>query len=328
MPGNVLFFAEQRDGRLKNIAKEVAAVGRDLADRLGGVLEGVLIGAGDLEGLAKELSVCGVDRIYLFENQAFARYSASAYTSCLDRLIREKDPRFFLIGASAMGKDLSPRLAGRLGVGLATDCTGIELDGEDLIATRPVYAGKAFLRVRVKGRPAMAALRPKAFPVPGRLSGKEGVVEKITGGVPVNDPMDRVVDVLKEAGGQVDLTESDIIVSGGRGLKGPENFGLIEELAKALGGVVGASRAVVDAGWRPHGDQVGQTGKVVSPTLYVACGISGAIQHLAGMRSSKVIVAINKDPDAPIFKVADYGIVGDLFEIVPRLTEEVKKLKD
>ena len=328
MPGNVLFFGEQRGGSLRNVAREAAAAGRRLADRLGVELEGVVVGGGGLEGAAGELAGYGADRIYLFEGTHLEKYSGSGYAACLEAAVREHDPAILLIGASAMGKDLAPRVAGRLDVGLASDCTAVELDGESLIATRPVYAGKANLRVRVKGRPAMAALRPKAFPVPDAPADRTAEIVPAAPPVEEADLADRVIDIVSEAGGQVDLTEADIIVSGGRGLKSADNFQLIEALAEALGGVVGASRAVVDAGWRPHNDQVGQTGKVVNPTLYIACGISGAIQHLAGMRSSGTIVAINKDPEAPIFKVADYGVVGDLFEVVPRLTEEVLKIRE
>jgi electron transfer flavoprotein alpha subunit len=328
MPGNILFFAEQRDGKLKNVAREVAATGRRLADQIGVELEGILIGGGALENLSQELAECGSDRVYLFEDATLEKYAASAYTSCIHRVAKDKETSCILIGASAMGKDLAPRLAGRLGSGMASDCTGIEFEGNDLIASRPVYAGKAFVRVKIKGTAPIATLRPKAFPISDQVVGKEGTVEKVEYNSSEEDLRDCVLDVGTESGGAIDLTEADIIVSGGRGVKTPENFSIIEELAGALGGVVGASRAVVDAGWRSHNDQVGQTGKVVNPTLYVACGISGAIQHLAGMRSSKYIVAINKDPDAPIFKVADYGIVGDLFEIVPKLTEEIRKLKD
>jgi electron transfer flavoprotein alpha subunit len=328
MSGNVLFFAEQRNGKLKNVAREVAAVGRALADQLGVELEGVLIGAGGLEQLAGELAECGLDTMFLIENSALENYSGSAFASSMQKVVQEREPAIVLLGASSMGKDLAPRLASRLGVGLASDCTAIGLEGSDLIATRPVYAGKTFMRIKVKGTPAMAALRPKAFPVPDQLTAGNGAVEKIEIDLAEQDLKDRVVELVGGTGGAVDLTEADIVVSAGRGIKGPENFTLIEDLAKELGGVVGASRAVVDAGWRPHSDQVGQTGKVVSPTLYIACGISGAIQHLAGMNSSRFIVAINKDSEAPIFKLADYGIVGDLFEVVPRLTEEVKKLKD
>jgi len=233
-------------------------------------------------------------------------------------------PAAVLFAASAMGKDLAPRVAARLGVGLATDCVALSAEGARLTATRPVFAAKAVQTVRFPRSPALLTLRPKAFAsVEGSGS---ATVTLLPVAVDAAAAKAKVTGVAAAGGGKVDLTEAEIIVSGGRGLKGPEHFAMIEDLAAALGGVVGASRAVVDAGWRPHGDQVGQTGKTVSPKLYVAVGISGAIQHLAGMTSSRCIVAINKDAEAPIFKVADYGIVGDAFEVVPALTEAVRKL--
>jgi electron transfer flavoprotein alpha subunit len=229
-----------------------------------------------------------------------------------------------VFAASAQGKDLAPRVAARLGVPLAADATELAVDGGAVIVTRPVYAGKAQLKVKVTATPAVVSLRPNVFTPVERP--KAGTAET----APVSGDAGRVVvkGIKAAAGGTLDVAEASIVVSGGRGMKEPANFKLLEDLAAALGGraAVGASRAVVDAGWRPHGDQVGQTGKTVSPSLYVAVGISGAIQHLAGMRTAKVIVAINKDKDAPIFKVADYGIVGDLFEVVPKLTEEIRRL--
>jgi len=230
-----------------------------------------------------------------------------------------------VFAASATGKDLAPRVAARLGRPLAQDITDLAVDGGAVTLTRPVYAGKALLRLRVVGTPAVISLRPNVFTPVERP--KAGTQESAA----VAGPAGRVVvkEIKAAEAGMLDVAEAPIVVSGGRGLKEPANFRVLEELAAAFAGraAVGASRAVVDAGWRPHADQVGQTGKTVSPTLYVAVGISGAIQHLAGMRTSKVIVAINKDKDAPIFKVADYGIVGDLFEVVPKLTEEIKKLR-
>jgi electron transfer flavoprotein alpha subunit len=225
-----------------------------------------------------------------------------------------------------MGKDLAPRVAARLGAGLATDCTALRAEGGQLVATRPIYAGKVLAEVTWDKPPAVASLRPKIFEPAPPDAARSAAVEMFPAPVAEADLRVRTVEVKAAAQGQVDLTEAEVIVSGGRGMKGPEGYGVLEELAAALGGVVGASRAAVDAGWRPHGDQVGQTGKTVSPRLYVACGISGAIQHLAGMSGSRCVVAINKDPDAPIFKVADYGLVGDLFEIVPALAGEVRKL--
>jgi electron transfer flavoprotein alpha subunit len=233
-------------------------------------------------------------------------------------------PAAVLFPASAIGRDLAPRVAARLGVGLAADCTALATDGGRLTATRPVFAGKALQTVAFTKSPAIASLRPKMF---AAVNGQgTATVTPLTAGFDANGTRARVTGFARSAGGKVDLTEAEVIVSGGRGLKGPENFAMIEALAEALGGSVGASRAVVDAGWRPHGDQVGQTGKTVAPKLYIAVAISGAIQHLAGMSSSRCIVAINKDPEAPIFKVADYGLVGDAFEVVPALTEAVKKL--
>jgi electron transfer flavoprotein alpha subunit len=225
-----------------------------------------------------------------------------------------------------MGRDLAPRVAARLGVGLAADCTAIEAEGGKLVATRPVYAGKAVQKVAFPKTPAIVSLRPKVFAALAGDGRAAATVEALNVEFDPAKARAQVVKVVASAAGKADLTEAEIIVSGGRGLKGPENFAMIEALAEALGATVGASRAVVDAGWRPHSDQVGQTGKTVSPKLYVAVAISGAIQHLAGMSSSRCIVAINKDPEAPIFKVADYGLVGDAFEVVPALTEAVKRL--
>jgi electron transfer flavoprotein alpha subunit len=230
-----------------------------------------------------------------------------------------------LFPASSLGRDLAARVAARLGVGLASDCTALSAAGGRLVASRPIFAGKAIQKIAFPASPALASLRPKAFaPVTG--AGKAGTVEALAFAWDESAPRAKVAGMAGAKSGKVDLTEAEIIVSGGRGMKGPEHFNLVEQLADALGGSVGASRAVVDAGWRPHGEQVGQTGKTVSPKLYVAIGISGAIQHLAGMTSSRCIVAINKDPDAPIFKVADYGIVGDAFEVVPALTDAIRQL--
>jgi electron transfer flavoprotein alpha subunit len=247
------------------------------------------------------------------------------HADVLADIVRRTDPAVVLMSASFRGRDLAPRLAAKLGAGLVSDVTGVEVveDGR-LRITRPIYAGKAIARVVEKSRPQMATVRPNVFPVPPPDPSRTAQVEEVE--AEVGDIRAIVREVVQTATGRVELTEADIIVSGGRGMGGPENYALIRELADVLGAAVGASRAAVDAGWRPHSDQVGQTGKTVSPTLYIACGISGAIQHLAGMKSSRYIVAINKDPEAPIFKVADYGIVADLFTAVPLLTEEFRKL--
>ena len=319
---SILVFIEQRDGRVRSVSREALGEATRLAATLGGPVIGVCAAAAD-PGLAK-LGEAGAEKVLLARDPRFGLYDAAGTAAAVEAAVRQVNPAVVLFAGSAMGRDLAPRVAARLQVGLASDCTALETEGGALTAVRPVYAGKAVQRVRFTGAPALVSLRPKVF-APVSLAGKQAAVEPLAapaGGA----ARARVTRVAEASGGKLDLTESEIIVSGGRGLKGPEHFGLIEKLAEALGATVGASRAVVDAGWRPHSDQVGQTGKTVSPKLYVAVGISGAIQHLAGMSSSRCIVAINKDAEAPIFKVADYGLVGDLFEVVPALTEAVKRL--
>ncbi|HEX2207254.1 MAG TPA: electron transfer flavoprotein subunit alpha/FixB family protein, partial [Longimicrobium sp.] len=254
------------------------------------------------------------------------KYSAEGFTTVASRFIQEHGCDAALFPASSMGRDLAPRVAARLGVGYANDCTALEVQGGQIVATRPEFAGKLIAQVAPTGKPAVLSLRPNVF-LPAENQ-KAGEVQTLDVSVNQADFGAIVREIRAGAAEKMDVGEAPIIVSGGRGLGGPENFKLIEDLADAFGGkcAVGASRAVVDAGWRPHGEQVGQTGKTVSPTLYIAVGISGAIQHLAGMRTSRYIVAINKDPEAPIFKVADYGIVGDLHQILPRMTEEVRRM--
>jgi electron transfer flavoprotein alpha subunit len=321
---SILVFAEQRDGAVRGAVKEALGEAVRLSASLGGPVNCVLAAAADPGAAA--LGEAGADKVLLALHEEFRLYSPEGYLAALAAAVEATKPKAVLLVASAMGKDLAPRLAARLGVGLATDCTSLAVQDGGLVATRPVYAGKAIQKVRFTKSPALVSLRPKMFaPVPPR-PGRAAAVERPGFAFDPGARRARVVEVLAAAAAKLDLTEADIIVSGGRALKGPENFALLEDLASALGGVVGASRAVVDAGWRPHSDQVGQTGKTVAPKLYVAIGISGAIQHLAGMSSSRCIVAINKDPDAPIFKVADYGLVGDLFEVVPALTAAVKQL--
>jgi electron transfer flavoprotein alpha subunit len=319
----ILVFVEQRDGKVRSVTREALGVATRLAASLGGPVVGVCAAPAD-PGLAS-LGDAGADKTLLATHAAFSLYDAAGYAEAVAAAARAVKPKAILFAASAMGKDLAPRVAAKLGVGLATDCTSVEVENGRLVAKRPVYAGKAVQKVAFPAEPAMVSLRPKVFPAAAG-AGKAGSVEALAIDFDAASPRARVRRIEAASGSKADLTESEIIVSGGRGLKGPENFKVIEELAEALGATVGASRAVVDAGWRPHADQVGQTGKTVSPKLYLAVGISGAIQHLAGMSSSRCIVAINKDPDAPIFKVADYGIVGDLFEVVPALTEEVRRL--
>ena len=314
-----LAVLEQRDGVLRRISHEVVTA----AQRLGGGVEAVVCAAGAVQG-ADQAGKYGADKIVTLTNPAFAKYAPEACAQALADRAKQGGYRTIVFAASATGKDLAPRVAAKLGVAVAADITDLAADGGGVVVTRPVYAGKALLQVKVASQPAVLSLRPNVFTPVERP--KAGAAETVA----VTVPAGRVVvrEIKAAPAGTLDVAEAQVIISGGRGLKEPANFKVLEELARAFGGqaAVGASRAVVDAGWRAHADQVGQTGKTVSPALYIAVGISGAIQHLAGMRTSKVIVAINKDKDAPIFKVADYGVVGDLFEIVPKLTEEIRKL--
>ena len=316
----VLAVLEARDGALRKVSFETVTAARRLADAQGGEVHALVLGAGSQSGTDR-LGNVGADKVITATHAAFARYAPEAFA----RVVADRAAGYgaVVFAATATGKDLAPRVAARLSVGLAADVTDLAVEGGAVVATRPVYAGKALLRVKLTGRPVLVSVRPSVFTP----------VERPRAGTPettaVDIPAGRVLvkEIKAAPAGALDVAEAQVVISGGRGLKEPANFKVLEDLAVAFGGraAVGASRAVVDAGWRPHADQVGQTGKTVSPTLYIAVGISGAIQHLAGMRTSKVIVAINKDKDAPIFKVADYGIVGDLFEIVPKLAEEVKK---
>ncbi len=319
--GGVLAVLEQRDGVLKKVSQEVLTAARGLADQLGVSMEALVVGSAGMD-----LSVAGAygaERLYVVEDESLRLYQAGAYAGAVSERVRAGGHAVVVLGATAMGRDLAPRVAARLDCPIAVDVTSI--DGSDGISvTRPVYSGKAIYTLTISGSPCVISVRPNVFTP--REAGREVTVETLA--APDAVVRARTTSVKEPETRRADVAEAGIVVSGGRGLKEPENFKIIEELAEAFGSAaVGASRAVVDAGWRSHSEQVGQTGKTVSPQLYVAVGISGAVQHLAGMRTSKVIVAINKDPDAPIFKVADYGIVGDLFEVVPRLTEEVRKVR-
>jgi electron transfer flavoprotein alpha subunit len=325
MPG-IFAFAETRDGEIRKVAHEVVTAARTLADALGTEVHAVLLGGAGTASAAGDLGRYGADKVYVGETDAFAHYSAEGFTAVLAKFIQEHGCDAALFPASALGRDLAPRVAARLGVGYANDCTALDVQGGQVVATRPEYAGKLIAQVAPTQKPAVLSLRPNVF-LPAE-NAKAGEVQTLDVSVNQADFGAIVREIKAGAAEKLDVGEAPIIVSGGRGMGSPENFKLLEELAEAFGGkcAVGASRAVVDAGWRPHAEQVGQTGKTVSPTLYIAVGISGAIQHLAGMRTSRYIVAINKDPEAPIFKVADYGIVGDLFQILPRMSEEVRKL--
>jgi len=319
----ILVFAEQRNGSLKRASLEAVSEGRRIADALGTSLSAVVVGA-DLPPLAGELAKYGAERVVLVESPLLSSYSSDGYSEALAAVIGDASPAVVLMPATAMGRDLAPRLAGRLGAGLAPDCVDVRVEQGVLRARRPVYSGKAFATVEFMGL-AMATLRPNVFPLVEKPAPSCEVVH-VSPGLQELRIRARVVRTELPERKELDVAEAGKIVSGGRGLKEARNFSLIRDLAEALEAAVGASRAAVDAGWIEHSHQVGQTGKVVSPTLYVACGISGAIQHLAGMSSSKVIVAINKDPEAPIFKVCDYGIVGDLFDVLPKLTAELRRL--
>jgi electron transfer flavoprotein alpha subunit len=317
-------YLEIRDGKIKKSSLEALSEAKRRAAELGLGTAAVLVGAA-VSDLAPAAFAQGAAKVYVIENQALGNYSSQAYAIALAGFTGEVKPAAIFFAATAMGKDLAPRVAARLGIALATDCTKIAVTDGALEYTRPIYAGKAFLSLRLKSAPQLATLRPNVFPL-GQAVATTGETIKVEASIPEEAVKGRVAEVLKEESAELDVTEADVVVSGGRGLKGPEAFGLLRDLAAVFPrAAVGASRSAVDSGWIGHQHQVGQTGKTVSPELYMAIGISGAIQHLAGMSSSKVIVAVNKDPEAPIFKVADYGIAGDLFEVVPKLTEEFKK---
>jgi electron transfer flavoprotein alpha subunit len=319
----VWVIAEQRDGEFRKVTMEALGAAQPLAAELGQELCCVVLGSG-MADACESLGTFGTAKVLYGEDAELAQYSSEGYANALDALIKEHNPDLVIMGASLQGKDLAGRLAAKLGVSAAVDCTGLEIADGRVLATRPMYAGKVIAKVALKGPVQLISLRPNVFePLE---TGGSAAVEAFT--PQAGEIRAKVVDLKQEAEGKIELTEANIIVSGGRGMKGPENYAMLEELASVLGAAVGASRSAVDAGWRPHSDQVGQTGKVVTPNLYIACGISGAIQHLAGMGSSKVITAINKDPDAPIHGKADYSVVADLFDIVPPLIEEVKKLKE
>ncbi len=320
--GAVLVFAEQREGALKKSVLELLGLARDLA--AGGAVQALVIGKG-IGAVAEEIGRHGADAVWTIDDPSLEHAVPELYVRQIAAAIEKGKPELVLFPASAMGRDLAPRVAARGGYALLTECMGLKRDG-GFEARKSMYGGKVFGTWKTPaGTTAVATVRPGAH-APAAVSNGAAKAEALPlAAGPA--PRARITGIERGAGEVVDLQEAEIVVSGGRGLRGPEHFSLIEDLAKALGGAVGASRAVVDAGWIEHQHQVGQTGVTVTPKLYVACGISGAIQHLAGMRSSSCIVAVNKDPDAPIFKAADYGIVGDLFEVLPALTAEIKKVK-
>ncbi len=322
MANKILAVLEQREGILKRSAFEVVSAARNLAEQLNLEPEVVVVGY-DVSNI-EEIVTYGLNKIVHLKSADLADYSSSGYKETITNYAKETDADYIILSNTALGKDLAPRIAVGIDAGCMIDCINLDASSGELIATRPVYAGKALIDIKCNSAKKVITIRPnviKTKPVENPAS-PNVIVKEITS----PNLKTRVIE-FKKSEGKLDVAEADIVVSGGRGMKAPENFHLIEELAESLGGAVGASRAVVDAGWRPHREQVGQTGKTVSPTLYIACGISGAVQHLAGMSSSKYIVAINKDKDAPIFTVADYGIAGDALEVIPALIDEIKKVK-
>jgi electron transfer flavoprotein alpha subunit len=326
MAQGVMTIAEQRDGEIRKISYEIVSEGRRLADSLGQEVTTLLLGS-NIKDKASTLGHYGADKVIVADDPRLEPYTTDAYVSVIAEVVKANDPAILILGASVQGRDLSGRLSAKLGIGMAQDCTVFAIEDGNFVATRPIYAGKAYAKVTFSDSfPQMAAARPNVMTINEPDTSRSAEIVDASFTLDDGAIKTKVADVQKDESGKVDLTEADKIVSGGRGMKGPEHYNILEELADVIGATVGASRSAVDAGWRPQTDQVGQTGKVVSPNLYIACGISGAIQHLAGMSTSKVIVAINKDPDAPIFQKADYGVVDDLFKVVPPLTEEIKKI--
>jgi electron transfer flavoprotein alpha subunit len=321
MANKILAVLEQKEGSLKRSAFETISAAHKLASELN--LEAEAIVVGNEVSNINEIGNFGINKVIHLKSADFANYSSSGYRDAIVSYATEVDADYIVLANTSMGKDLAPRLAIKLSAGCIMDCVKLDTSSGELITTRPVYAGKALVDMKFNSSKKVVTIRPNVF----KAQPTDGAAVDITVNEISSPNLKTKVVEFKKAEGKLDVAEADIIVSGGRGMKAAEHFNLIEELADVLGAAVGASRAVVDAGWRPHSEQVGQTGKTVSPTLYVACGISGAIQHLAGMSSSKYIVAINKDKDAPIFNVSDYGIAGDVFDVLPALIEEIKKVK-
>jgi len=323
MPNGILVFIEQRDGKIRKASLEALSEGARLSAKSGKPLAAALVGSG-ISSEAASLGKFGAQKVFVVDAPAYSLYSSEGYSAALQACAAKADPDILLMAGTAMGRDLSPRLGGRTGWGVADDAVETRIENGKFSVVRPCYSGKARAIVEFVNSPvAVATLRPNVFPQAENPVSAEVIT--------VADPSPKIRAVVKslesEKGSKLDVAEAEMICSGGRGIKGPENWPVIQDLCDSLGAALGASRAAVDAGWIDHSHQVGQTGKVVSPNLYVACGISGAIQHLAGMSSSKFIVAVNKDPEAPIFKVATYGIVGDLFQVVPALAGEIRKLR-
>lgn len=322
MTKSVLVFAETREKALRNVTIEALSAAQQIAN--GGNVQAVLLGTNYDDNVPKTLAEYGANQIYAVKNESLNQYTSEAYAQAFLQVVEELKPEVILCGHTAIGRDFSPRVAARLNLGMISDVTNIEVIGEELVFTRPIYAGKAFAKKKVTQDSIYATIRPNNITVVEPDQSRS--VDVLDLNVSIKPLRTIVKEVVKSAVGGIDLTEAKVIVSGGRGVKSEKGFEPLRELAEVLGGAVGASRGACDQDYADYSMQIGQTGKVVTPDLYIACGISGAIQHLAGMSNSKIILAINKDPEAPIFKVADYGIVGDLFEVVPLLTEEFKKI--
>lgn len=322
---DIWVFAEQRQGKITPVVIELLGEGRKLADTKGIKLNAILLGK-DVNGLAEELIAYGAETVYVADDPLLENFTTDGYTKVIVDAVNEIKPEIVLIGATNIGRDLAPRIASRLNTGLTADCTKLEIDPEDgkIKQTRPAFGGNIMATIICPdARPQMSTVRPGVMDKAVRNDDNKGNIVPLKYDIKESDIRTKVIEIVKHAVEKVSLTDADIIVSGGLGLQNADGFKLIEELADKLGGVVGSSRAAVDAGWIDKSHQVGQTGTTVKPNLYIACGISGAIQHLAGMKESSIIVAINKDPDAPIFSVADYGIVGDLYKVIPEIISEI-----
>ena len=336
----VFVFAQQVDNVLSGIALELVGKGKELAKDLGTEVTAVLIGS-DVKGLCTELAEYGADRIILVDDPELKEYRTEPYAHALAEVIRKYKPEVMLVGATAIGRDLGPRVSARIHTGLTADCTQLEIGDfpitpvpgkeqkhNQLLMTRPAFGGNTIATIACPDfRPQMATVRPGVMQKAPRVEGAQAVIEEFNPGFTPNHNYVEILDIVKAVSDVADIMDAKILVSGGRGVGSPENFKLLEDLADAIGGTVSCSRAVVDAGWKPKDLQVGQTGKTVRPHVYFEIGISGAIQHLAGMEESDIIIAINKDETAPIFDVADYGVVGDLNKIVPMLTEKIREAK-
>jgi electron transfer flavoprotein alpha subunit len=323
MSRKILVLADLRNGAVRNVTFEALSAAKQIAE--GGEVYAAIIAGNSSREHADALAQYGADKVFVVENSVLENYVPDAYAAALEKVIREVNPNVVFLAHSAIGRDLAPKVAARFGAGQVSDIIKVELDGGNLVFTRPIYAGKAFTKNTIAGDLVFATVRPNNLAKSEPDASRTADVVEVSVDLPADSLRTFIKEVIKKSTGGVDLSEAKIIVSGGRGVKSAEGFKPLQELADVLGAAVGASRGACDAEYCDYALQIGQTGKVVTPDLYIACGISGAIQHLAGMSNSKVIVAINKDPEAPIFKVADYGIVGDLFEIVPLLTEELKK---